>query len=85
MRITVIIPDAAVYVDGQARRVVLPPHNPTWRAIQWADGRGDVEVNVGSGFTIEDPAIVEPFLRAWRAAAPATAAPGAAATGVEEM
>jgi len=89
MRVTVIFPDATVYVDDAARRVELPPHDPNWRALQWSGERGDVEVRVGAAFAINDPAIVEPFVAAWRAAAPTPAAPavppGQPATGVEEM
>lgn len=86
MRVTVIFPDATVYVDGEARHVELPPHNANWRALQWSGDRGDVEVRVGAAFAVNDPAIVEPFVAAWRAAPPAPVAPpGQPATGVEEM
>jgi hypothetical protein len=86
MRVTVIFPDATVYVDGEARHVALPPHDANWRALQWSDDRGDVEVRVGAAYMITDPAIVEPFVAAWRAVAPAPVAPpGQPATGVEEM
>lgn len=86
MRVTVIFPDAAVYVDGEARQVALPAHDPNWRALQWSGERGDVEVRVGAAFSINDRAIVEPFVAAWRAAAPSPVAlSGQPATGVEEM
>lgn len=86
MRVTVIFPDATVYVDGEARHVALPPHDANWRALQWSGDRGDVEVRVGAAFAINDPVIVGPFVLAWRAAAPAPVAPpGQPATGVEEM
>ncbi|MEY4103790.1 MAG: hypothetical protein RLZZ217_922 [Planctomycetota bacterium] len=86
MRVTVIFPDATVYVDGEARQVALPAHDPNWRALQWHGDRGDVEVRVGAAFAINDSAIVEPFVAAWRAAVPAPASPsGQPATGVEEM
>lgn len=89
MRVTVIIADSAVYVDGDARRVELPPHDPNWRALQWNGEFGDVEVRVGAAYMVADPAIVEPFVAAWRAAAPSPVAPavppGQPAAGVEEM
>jgi hypothetical protein len=85
MRVTVIFPDAAVYVDGVARHVELPPHDTTWRALQWSGQRGDVEVRIGPAFSIADERIVAPFVRAWELAAPAAAPPGQPATGVEEM
>lgn len=86
MRVTVIFSDSTVYVDGEARHVVMPTHDPNFRAIQWYGEHGDVEVCVGAAFAINDPAIVEPFVAAWRSAAPAPVAPpGQPATGVEEM
>jgi hypothetical protein len=89
MRVTVIFTDATVYVDGEARRVALPSHDPNWHALQWSGEFGDVEVRVGAAFMITDPAIVEPFVVAWRAAAPTVGSPatppGQPATGVEEM
>lgn len=86
MRVTVIPADATVYVDGVARSVSLPPHDANWRALQWDGERGDVEVRVGAGFSVEDWAIVAPFHAAWEAAAPRSAQPpGQPAQGVEEM
>jgi hypothetical protein len=86
MRVTVIFPDATVYVDGEARQVALPAHDPNWHALQWSGEFGDVEVRIGAAYMITDPAIVEPFVAAWRAAVPALASPsGQPATGVEEM
>lgn len=86
MRVTVIFPDAAVYVDGEARVVTMPPHDANWRALQWYGQRGDVEVCVGPSFAVTDERIVAPFVRAWEFAAPAIAtALGQPAAGVEEM
>jgi len=87
MRVTVIFPDSTVYVDGEARRVEMPPHDANWRAIQWNRDRGDVEVRVGAGFSFDDPAIVAPFVAAWTAAVPPlpAVAPNQPATSVEEM
>lgn len=86
MRVTVIPADATVYVDGDARQVAMPPCDPNWRALQWDDDRGDVEVRIGAGYSVEDWAIVAPFVAAWEAAAPRPAQPpGQPAQGVEEM
>jgi hypothetical protein len=89
MRVTVIFDDSTVYVDGAARRVELPPHDANWRALQWHGEFGDVEVRIGAAYLVTDAAIVEPFVAAWRAAAPTPAAPavppGQPAAGVEEM
>jgi hypothetical protein len=87
VRVTVIPADLTVYVDGVARHVAMPPHDPNWRAIQWYGERGDVEVRVGAGLSIDDPAVVAPFIAAWEAAAPPAppAPPGQPAAGVEEM
>jgi hypothetical protein len=87
MRITVIFPDNSVYVDGSHRYVALPPHDANWRAIQWYDTWGDVEVKMGSPFVVEDFAVVAPFVSAWEEAAPRTPVPqpGQPSTGVEEM
>jgi hypothetical protein len=90
MRVTVIFPDNAVYVDGVARVVQMPPHDPNWHALQWDGQRGDVEVRVGAGFSVDDPAVVAPFVAAWEAAAPPAppappVPPGQPAQGVEEM
>lgn len=88
MRVTVIFPDATVYVDGDARRVTMPRCDPNWRAIQWYGDRGDVEVSVGAAFAIDDFSVVVPFVAAWEAAAPPAPpalAMGKPAHGVEEM
>lgn len=88
MRVTVIFPDATVYVDGVARVVQMPAHDDNWRVIQWYGDRGDVEVCVGAAFAIDDFSVVAPFLAAWEAAAPPPTpalAIGNPATGVEEM
>jgi len=85
MRVTIIFPDNAVYVDGVHRQVELPSHDPNWHALQWYDTYGDVEVKVGAPLLVEDFAVVAPFVQAWEAAAPAQPAPGQPATGVEEM
>lgn len=85
MRVTVIFPDATVYVDGDARRVTMPPCDPNWRAIQWYGDRGVVEVCVGAAFAVDDFSVVAPFLAAWEAAAPPALAMGKPAHGVEEM
>lgn len=87
MRLTVIFPDATVYVDGVARHVEMPPHDANWRAIQWDGDLGDVEVRVGAGFSIDHFDIVAPFVAAWTAAAPPppAVAPGQPAMSVEEM
>jgi hypothetical protein len=90
MRVTVIFPDNAVYVDGVARVVQMPPHDPNWHALQWYDDVGDIEVRVGAGRSIEDRSIVAPYLAAWEAAAPPAppappVPPGQPAQGVEEM
>lgn len=86
MRVTVIPADATVYVDGVARAVQMPPCDPNWRALQWNGARGDVEVRIGAGYSVDDPAVVAPFHAAWEAAAPRPAQPPAQpAQGVEEM
>lgn len=86
MRVTVIFPDSTVYVDGDARRVTMPPCDANWRAIQWYGDRGDVEVSVGAAFAINDFSDVAPFVDAWTAAAPPPVPPpGQPAQGVEEM
>ncbi len=86
MRVTVIFADSAVYVDGEARVVDLPPHDANLHAMQWDGERGDVEVRVGPGCVIADQSVIEPFVAAWHMAAPAPVAPpGQPAAGVEEM
>ena len=89
MRVTVIFPDNAVYVDGVHRNVALPSYDPNWRAIQWYDTYGDVEVKVGSPFLVKDFEVVTPFVQAWESAAPVASISqsnsGQPATGVEEM
>jgi len=90
MRVTVIPSDSAVYVDGVSRIVEMPPHDDNWHAIQWDGERGDVEVRVGAGFSVNDISVVAPFIAAWEAAAlqvqaTATASTNQPATGVTEM
>jgi hypothetical protein len=90
VRVTVIPSDSIVYMDGIARHVVLPPHDPNWRAIQWYSDRGDIEVYVGAGLSIDDQSIIAPFITAWEEAAPPplpalTSKPSQPAAGVEEM
>lgn len=86
MRVTVIFPDNAVYVDGVHRHVALPSYDPNWRAIQWYDTYGDVEVKIGAPLLVEDFEVVAPFVQAWEAVTPAPVVPqGQPATGVEEM
>jgi hypothetical protein len=90
MRVTVIPADATVYVDGVSRAVQMPPVDANWHAIQWYGERGDVEVRIGAGFSVEDWSVVAPFAAAWEAAAPPAppappVPPGQPAQGVEEM
>jgi hypothetical protein len=70
MRVTVIIADSMVYLDGEARRVVLPPHDANWHALQWDGTRGQVEQIVGGAYAFRSFAVVAPFVEAWAANAP---------------
>jgi hypothetical protein len=89
MRVTVIFDDSTVYVDGVARHVDMPPHDPNLRAIQWYGEHGDAEVRVGAGFLFRDFDKMDVFIKAWEKAAPipvsSAVTPGQSATGVEEM
>lgn len=85
MRLTVIIEDATVIVDGDARTVTLPTHDANWHAIQWYGTHGTIEVKLGERIWLESDAALAPFVAAWEAAAPPAPPPSAPANGVTEL
>jgi hypothetical protein len=70
MRLTVIIEDATVIVDGDARTVTMPTCDTNWTAIQWYGAHGTIEVKLGDRIWLESDATLAPFIAAWEAAAP---------------
>jgi len=92
MKISVNFADRYVHVDGEARKVILPKHDPNWTAIQYDSGHKftGVEVKRGAAFSFQGDAkaMVEPYLKAWKAAAiPPSRAPtsGSPSRGAREM
>lgn len=93
MRVTVIFDDSTVYVDGVARHVIMPPCDSNFRAIQWYDEHGDVEVRVGVGFSFRDFGMIDVFIKAWERSVQVlektdqtlTAKSDNPSTGVDEM
>jgi len=70
MRLTVIIEDATVLVDGEARQVTMPSCDPNWTAIQWYGANGTIEVKAGDRIWLESDTALAPFVAAWEAAEP---------------
>jgi len=78
MRLTIIKPDSAVYIDGDARTVNLQTLDPTIHAIQWSDaaGRGWIEfaqdpfapAKPNEDIFSREP--YQPYIDEWYAAAP---------------
>jgi hypothetical protein len=70
MRLTAIIEDAAVIVDGVARAVSMPACDANWTAIQWYGTHGTIEVKIGDRIWLETDEALAPFVAAWEAAEP---------------
>jgi hypothetical protein len=82
MRLTAIIEDGIIIVDGAPRRVVMPVCDANWTAIQWYGTYGTVEVKVGERVWLENDTALAPFVAAWELAAPPS---NSEATGVVEL
>lgn len=70
MRVSVIVEDRTVVVDGVALIVEVPPESVGIHAIQWDSdsARGSIERTDGHGHVLTDDKIVAPYVAAWRAA-----------------
>jgi hypothetical protein len=47
MRLTAVIEDNTVLVNGEARTVDLSVVDPNWHAVQWYGAHGTIEVKQG--------------------------------------
>ena len=72
MRVTIIAEDSVVLVDGQALTVDLSGLDEEIHAIQWHDGRGEIEykydeesMSMRSNFVIVDFSPYQVFLDRW--------------------
>jgi hypothetical protein len=69
MRMTVIVPDRIVQIDGIAFETALPPHAPALHAIQFQpDGSCEIEYRNERLVSEEAAAFIAPFVKAWEAA-----------------
>lgn len=70
MRVSVIVEDRTVTIDGLALTVDMPKDADGVHAIQWDSerARGTIERTDGHGHVLTDDKIVAPYVAAWRAA-----------------
>lgn len=67
MRLTIVVPDNAVFVDGKMHQIDCSAF-PTVHAVQWDGSSGTVEYISGPPEVIEDISPYQPLLDAWTAA-----------------
>lgn len=64
MKISIIPSDNTIIVNGDARRPVGFAYPENIHAIQWCDGVGNVEHQVGPAVAFSEFSVVEPYLAA---------------------
>jgi hypothetical protein len=78
MKVSVVFEDGAIVVDKVAQTGFdLSSVDPNWRALQWADNRGWIEVHNGERIWLKDLATVQPFIDMHTAAVEAPPPPEA--------
>lgn len=71
MKLTIIVPDGTVGIDGEFRRVSLAGINPHVRVVQWDGVNGHVEFNNGSpNLGIDSIDMFSVFVDRWNALTP---------------
>jgi hypothetical protein len=67
MRVSVVVPDSTIVVDGAPLRFDFPVEDNTIEAIQWDSVAlsGSIQRH-GSSESFKDPAIIAPYIEAWR-------------------
>lgn len=76
MRLTIIVPDSVVGVNGEFRHLDLTSLDPTIRALQWDGATGHIEFNDGkANQAITDIDSFMSLITAWNALTPPPPAP----------
>lgn len=71
MKLTVIVPDSVVGIDGEFRQINLSELPPNIRAVQWSGSVGHVEFNDGMpNETIDSIDMFSDLVAAWNALTP---------------
>lgn len=71
MKVSVIIEDGVIVVDNEVKRGFdLSFSNKNWRAIQWQDTSGWVEVYQGERTWLNDSAPLQPYISLYNAQVP---------------
>lgn len=72
MKISVIVPDSKIVINGEAKKVTLPSDTPaTLHAIQWMAGDrqygyGELEFMDHNEVHTDESFDITPYIRAWR-------------------
>lgn len=67
MRVTIVIEDACVIVDGDALGGLSLPASTNVHAIHWHGTYGIIERKVGGSERFTDPTLIQPYLDVWAA------------------
>ena len=87
MRVSIIVPDGMVVVDGVGRKVSMEDVLPGVHAVQWNGRTGDVELSepVHANIKIDDLSPYQFLLDRWTAAAPKPVDPPLPPTKDEQL
>jgi len=75
MKVSVIFEDGVIVVDRVSRAKFTFNVDANWRALQWDNNRGWIEVTQGERIWITDLAAVQPYIDMYNAAVPGTGDP----------